>query len=432
MPLSVPFTDRHPALQSPDFRRVFLNSFFAAGSQWTMLLARGWLVFELTGQAAWVGAVTFAGLLPLVVAGPVGGAIADRADRRRIVMTADVVGIAAALGLAAITIPDLVEPWHILVFAAIGGSARAFGGPAEQAIIPNVVPREHLLNAIALAGITRHGSRVLGPLIGGVLLATVGAGSVFLLSAGFLALALHQISRLELRAPPAAGPSDEPLFAYRSIVRDIRGGIAYLESDPRVALVLVLVALHCGLTMAFDSMMPTLATSVGGASRTYSGIIVGIGLGAIAGTLTVSMLRDEAAQGRALLIAGTGSGLAMLVIGFATTPAMAVFGGMLAGATQSSYMALTAVFVQRTVPDELRGRVMAIYLMLIAGHMAFANAGFAWLSDSAGVRMLLIVPGLIWTAAFLAAVLTLPEVRSLVRRGTFRPRPTPVPVPIEP
>ena len=111
------------------------------------------------------------------------------------------------------------------------------------------------------------------------------------------------------------------------------------------------------------------------------------------------------------------------MIGFATTPYMAVFGGMLSGVTQASYMALSATFVQRTVPDEVRGRVMSIYLMLAAGHMAFANFGFGWLSDGLGVRVLLIFPALIWVLSFLTAAAMLPEVRSLVRSGAFRPRP---------
>lgn len=390
-----------------------------------MLLARGWLVFELTDQAAWVGAVTFAGMIPLTLAGPFGGALADRADRRQMAMGASVVGIVSALGLAAITLSDLVEPWHILVFAAFGGLGVSFGAPAQQALLPNVVPKEHLLNAVALAGITRHGSRILGPLIGGVLLSTVGAGSVFLLSGIFLSLALYQISRLQHRAPPAAGVAEGPLLDGPRILRDVGEGFSYLERDRRIAVVIVLVGLHCGLTMAFDSMMPTLATLVGGADRTYSGIVVGIGVGAIVGTLAISMLRDEQAQGSALLLVGVSSGLAMLVIGFAITPPMAIFGAMLAGATQSSYMALSMTVVQRTTPDELRGRVMSIYLMLAAGHMAFVNFGFGWLSDGIGVRALLIVPGLIWTVVFIVAVLLLPELRSLVQSGHFQDRSIP-------
>ena len=427
----VPFADRHPALQSADFRRVFVNAFFASASFWTMLLARGWLVFELTNQAAWVGAVTFAGMIQMVLAGPIGGALADRADRRRIAMAADAVGIVAAVGLAALTLPGVVEPWHVLVFAAIGGLARAFGTPAEQAIIPNVVPREHLLNAIALSGITRHGSRIVGPLLGGVLLATIGAGSVFLLSAALLTLALQQLVRLEYRSEVRPRDDGSPALALGSLFSDVRAGFAYVERDPRLVVVLVLVGFHCGTTMAFDSMMPTLATTVGGSSVTFTGIIVGIGAGAIIGTLVVSMLPTEEAMGRSFLVVGVGSGLAMLVIGFASTPFMAVTGGVLAGATQASFMALSTTFVQAIVPDAFRGRVMSLYIMLAAGHMAFVNFGFGWLSDGIGVRALLIVPGLVWIAVFLAAAFLLPEVRSLVSTGAFRARLAPVPVTTE-
>ena len=371
-------------------------------------------------------------MIQLVYAGPIGGAVADRGNRRQIAMVADGVGIAAAVALAGITFGGWVEPWHILVFAAIGGLARAFGTPAEQAIIPNVVPSEHLLNAVALSGITRHGSRIAGPLLGGALLATAGAGFVFLLSAGFLVLAVHQLWRLEYRDSERERPADGgSIFAVSGVLRDVREGFAYVERDPRVMVVLVLVGLHCGMTMAFDSMMPTLATSVGGASKTYGAIIVGVGAGSIVGTLTVSMLRTEEAMGRSFVVVGVGSGLAMLVIGFAQTPMMAVTGGALAGGTQASYMALSSTFVQAIVPDALRGRVMSLYVMLAAGHMAFVNFGFGWLSDGIGVRVLLIVPGLIWVVAFLAAVTLLPEVRALARTGSFRPRPAPVPVQVE-
>ena len=412
-------TERHPALLYPDFRRVFWNAFFASASFWTMLLARGWLVFDLTGQGAWVGAVTFAGMVQLALAGPIGGALADRIDRRLMAISADAVGIAMAGGLAAITFAGVIEPWHVLVFASVDGVARAFGTPAEQAIVPNVVREEHLLNAVALSGITRHGSRIAGPLLGGALLTTLGAGSVFVLSAVFLVLALQQLVRLEYRSSPLPSTAGR-VFAVGPVLRDVREGVQYVMSEPRLLVVLVLVGFHCGATMAFDSMMPTLATAVGGADVTYSAIIVGIGAGSIVGTLIVSMIRDDAALGRMFFLVSIGSGLSIFVLGLATTPQLAVTGGVLAGATQASFMAVSVVFVQRVTPDALRGRVMSLYIMLAAGQMAFVNYGFGWLSDYTGVRPLLVVAGTLWCAGFAAAAMLLPELRSLVRRGNFR------------
>ena len=415
--------ERLPAFEFPDYRRLWWSAFFSTASNWTMILARGWLIHELTGSAAWVGAATFAGMSPYLFVGPIGGALADRADRRRLVIAANSVSILAAVALMAITLGDLVEPWHIVALAGLGGFGRALGTPPEEALIPNLVPREHLMNAVAMRGISNHGSRLAGPLFGAIVLSAIGAGWVFALSAGFLLLSNAQVARIRYR--PSAQDVRErqrrPL-SLSAVARELREGLACVEGDPRLFITIGLVTLHCGSTMAFDSMMPTLATNVGGASNTYSGILIGIGAGAIVATLLVSMMREEAAQGRTLAAVGVGSGLSMLVLGFAVNPAMAVAGGVLAGATQASYMAISATLVQRVVPDELRGRVMSIYVMLAAGHMAFVNFGFGWFADSVGVRVLMIVPGLLWTVFFLAAVVWLGEMRHVVRTGSFVPR----------
>lgn len=412
-------TERHPSLLYADFRRVFWNAFFASAAFWTLLLARGWLVHELTGKGFWVGAVTFAGMIPLALSGPIGGALADRVDRRLMAIGADAVGILAAGGLAALTLAGAIEAWHVLLFASIDGVGRSFGMPAEQAIVPNVVREEHLLNAVALSGITRHGSRIAGPLLGGALLTTLGAGSVFVLSGVFLALALQQLVLLEYRSASLPGGVRNAI-AIGPVLRDVREGVFYVASEPRLIVVLVLVGLHCGATMAFDSMMPSLATSVGGGDVTYSSIIVGIGAGAIVGTLIISMIQSEPALGRVFFLVGIGSGVSLFVIGIAATPHIAVTGGVLAGATQASFMAVSVVFVQRVTPDEFRARVMSLYIMLAAGLMASVNYGFGWLSDDVGVRPLLIVAGTLWCAGFAAASMFLPEVRSLVRSGNFR------------
>lgn len=427
---------RFPAFRSPDYRRLFANAFFASASNWTMILARGWLIFELTDSAAWVGAATFAGMIPMLLVGPFGGAFADRTDRRLLAIYSNGVAIFAAASLAAIALADLVQPWHIVALAGVGGIGRAIGTPAEQALMPNLVQREHLLNAVALQGISRHGSRLAGPLLGAFILSAIGAGWVFLLSAVLLVLAIHQLWRIQYRPDKAAWATEAEKRAaavsWSNIRKDLAEGLRYVERDRRLTIVMALVALHCGSTMAFDSMMPTLATTVGGADRTFSAILVGVGAGAIAGTLTVSMMREQVVQGRTLALVGFGSGVSMVVLGLAQHPVIAVAGGVLAGATQASYMALSATLVQQIVPDELRGRVMSIYVMLAAGHMAFVNFGFGWLADGIGVRVLLIVPGIFWMVIFLIAIVMLSEVRSIIRTGAFLPRPAAlVPAPVE-
>ncbi len=408
--------ERMPALQSRDYRLLFYETVLGAAARWALLLGRGWLVFELTDSTGAVGIVTFAGMAPFLFLGPIGGGLADRLDRRRMAIGAGAIGVVISLVLGALVVTDVVETWHVVLLAVLQGTSMAMVAPAQEALMPSLVKREHLLNAITLAGLARHGSRVAGPLAGGVVLATLGAGAVFFLSAGLLGLAVVQVWRIRWRPAAAARATGSPA---RSIGRDVAQGMAYAWRDRRVRLILSLVGAHCGLTMAFDSLMPRLATDIGGGSDTFSAIVVGAGVGALAGTLALSQLRQESLRGPVFAAVGLGSGLSMIVLGLAQTPAMAVVGAALAGGTQATYMAMSATFIQSVIPDRLRGRVMSLYLMLAAGHMAFMNLGFGLIADSVGERVLLIWPGVLWVAVFLLATLAMTDLRGLLRRGQF-------------
>ena len=416
---------RFPAFGVGDYRRLFVAASFTSGARWALVLGRGWLVFQLTDSAFAVGAVTFAGFIPFVVVGPFAGVLADRSDRRRMLMATSVIGVAAAIALVAVTVTDVVELWHVLLLAFVAGSGQASSMPAQQALLANIVPKELLLGAVSLSGIAQHGSRIIGPLFGTALLAAFGAGAVFILSAVLLTFGLLAVWTIRYRPPAAATPASTAPRRPGVLVQ-LRDGFNYARADRRVATVLVLVGFHCGFTMAFDSMMPSLSTDIGGDSGTYGSILVGLGAGAVIGVLSLSLLSSPQAQGRAFLAAGVGSGLAMLTFGFATVPAAAIAGAALAGAAQASYMALSVVFIQQIVSDEFRGRVLSLYSLLAAGHMAIVNLGFGWLSEIVGVRPLLIVPGLLWVGIFLLAGVSLEDVRQLLREGGFR---TAAPIP---
>ena len=382
------------------------------------MLARGWLVFQLTDSTGAVGIVTFAGMAPFLFSGPFAGGLADRVDRRRMAMGSATLGVVFSGALGVLVVADIVATWQVVVLAILQGTTMAMVAPAQEALMPSLVPRAHLLNAVALGGLARHGSRIAGPLAGGVVLATLGLGAVFFLSAGLLALAVVQIWRIRWRPLAAPASASRP---SSSLGAEVAEGMRYAWRDRRVRLVLSLLGAHCGLTMAFDSLMPRLATDVGGGSTVFTAMIVGIGVGAFGGTLALSQLRQEAVRGSVFAATGLGSGLAMIVLGLAQTPAVAVVGAALAGGTQATYMAISATLIQTIVPDHLRGRVMSLYLMLAAGHMAFMNLGFGFFADGAGVRVLLVGPGLVWLGVFLLATLTRTDLRYLLRRGDFVP-----------
>lgn len=385
------------------------------------MLARAWLVFEMTGSSLAVGIVTFAGMVQFIIVGPIAGAVADRLDRRRLALIAVLIMMVSSSGLAALTLAELVQVWHIVGLAIVHGMAMALAQPAVQALLPNLVPAEHLLNAVALTGISQHGSRIVGPLFGAVLLAKFGAGFVFVFAALILICALLQLLRIQHRPdPPAVSPG--LTLSTGSIFRDIVGGLVHIRRDSRLFTVIGCVMFHCAFTMAYESLLPRLAEGLGGGSNTFSAIVMGIGAGAIVGAFGVSLVRRPSLQGGALAITGMGSGLAMIILGSATSPAVAVAGAVLAGATQAIYMTISNTLVLQVVPDAFRGRVMSIFTMLAAGFMAFMNLGFGWLADTVGVKPLMIIPGVAWIVLFGIAAIFLTELRHVLRVGQFRAR----------
>ncbi len=407
--------ERLPAFQSRDFRRLFMSFFFASASRWALVLAQSWLVFELSGSSFAVGLTFFAGAAQFVVVGPFAGAVADRIDRRELALGALLLSLASSLVLTLLTFSGLVEVWHVVLLAVVQGWGQAAAMPAQRALLANLVPREHLMNAVALGGITVHGSRLAGPLFGGVLLSTLGAASVFLLSAVVLCVAIVSMARIAYRSELEGGP-----VGTRSVVADVGHGFVHVWDDRRLRLVIGLVIFHCSFTMAFNSLLPRLATDLEGGSGTFSAMVMAVGAGAIVGTLAISMVHRSSPRGLALAATGAGSGVAMLVMGAATSPAVAVLGAALAGGTQATFMAISQMLVQEVVPDSIRGRVLAIYAMMAAGHMAMVNLGFGALADSVGVRPLMVIPAVLWIAIFLGAAFFLTDLRDVLFRGGFR------------
>jgi len=419
-------------MRSLQFRWLFANGFFSTGSRWAQVLARGWLVHDLSGgSTSAVGWVTFASFIPFVVVGPIAGAMADRVQRRRVLIAGGAFGVAGATVLAVATALDLAQVWHVGVLAFATGSAQAITVPTRQALVATSVPRPHLTNAVALSGLSQHSSRLAGPLFGAAFLSTLGVSAVFGVSAVLLALALLCAFRVEneviedsgratkIAPPPMEEPKRAVADAVSKLSADLRAALRYIAADPRLLTVIALVGAHCSLTMAFDAMLPALSDEIGGSEGLYSTILIALGGGALVGTLGVSQLRKESTRAISFVISGIGSGLSIFLLGVASGPNAVLPAAVLAGISQASYMALSATLVQSVVADRFRARVMSMYIMIAAGHMAILNLGFGQFAEAVEVRALLAVPGLIWVALFLTMVLVLPEARSVAIRGRF-------------
>jgi MFS family permease len=337
-------------------------------------------------------------------------------------MVAALFGALVSFLLGFLTLTGSVVMWHVVVLAILQGTAMAAVTPASEAIIPSLVPPEHLLSAVSFRGIARHGSKVLGPFIGGILMALLddGTGWVFVLTALFFLMATFQLYRIQWRPSSALLPSTESIF---NVISPMAAAARYAYVDKRLLMVLSLIGVHCGFTMAYDALLPGLSDEIGSGSSTFAAISVGVGFGALITTLAVSTISDESARGRILIVSGLGSGISLLFIGFATNPLVAIFGGFLSGATEAPYMAVSATLIQQVVPDEYRGRMMAVYIMIAAGFMAFMNLGFGLVADFTGERILFILPSVLWLAIFVLGGLFSPALRHLLRTGSFRIEP---------
>lgn len=403
-----------PAMEYLEYRRLFYAAGLSAISLWAMITARGWLAYELTGNPSGTAIVTFAAIGPWVLA-PIGGALADRFDRARIVIICRLGAAICAIALAFLAFSGLIAMWNLVLITAFSGLIRSGEMPAQQALLPNTVKITALLSAITMASMMQFGSKVIGPVAGPILKA-FGAEWVFAAAAIFLFLSIFQMTRIRTRS--TGGIQGHTGGLLRDSARHIYEGMSYLGKAPSVRLMIVMVSLHCMFTMAFDfSLLPAYADLIlGGGQSEYGYLLMAIGGGALVSTIALSMLPLGAIRGRVFMVVGIFSGLSLVWMGFADSLLLALIGGVLAGASQAMYMALTSAMIQAVLPDSLRGRVMSLYSMFAGGIMAVMILANGLAADYISIRPLLIGPGFIFAVIMLLA-LGLPRIRTIIRNG---------------
>lgn len=399
------------SLRYRDNRVFWYGTSLSSVGQGAFVVAASWLAYELAGSGA-VGIVTFATMIPFILATPMGGMLADRADRRTIILGCQLVQASMALVLALqslvmdIPFPELA----LLVF--LTGMSRAVELPTTAAVLPNLVPREALLNSFSLNSLATLGARFTGPVVILPLLAAGGATSAFFVVAAVYVPAFL----LTRRVPPQRA---EGIVAV-TFGEQVREGGRYVRDHGAVALLLVVVILHCGLTMSFDATLPLFAEdNLNGGGAVYSSIVGAIGLGSIVGTLFLAGLRSTTRRGALLFASAIGGGAlpVLLAVANAVPVALAVLFAL--GATQSIFMTLCFTLVQEAAPDHLRGRANGIMLMAAGGIMSFANLGNGYLAGQFGVVPVLGLPAIVFLAAFLLLSLGRPALRRIYRDGTL-------------
>ena len=402
------------ALKHRDFRNTWAANMFSGAGMWTSIVAVSWLILEKSNSSGWVGVITFASMLPFLIVSPIGGLLADRMDRRNLALATIAGNGAVAAVLAALAILDVIEVWHVAVIVFAAGTFRATHEPAIQALIPNQVPAEDLLNAITLNAMTRHGARFFGLLVAAPLLAVdaVGVNGVLVFSAAcnvvgaIFMLRILTVSRGEIE--PGHG-----------VLRSVIDGLVYIYTHQTLALFVILVAFHCALVMSFESILPIFSRKdLGATDGSILGyLVMGFGFGAMVGLVLMAGVRNDKRKGQLLMWTGVAGGVAPMLLALSGNVPLAVVLAAAMGAFQATFMALTNTYVLAMSPDRIRGRIASLYTLHAGGIMAFANLGYGYVADEFSAPPIFFVTGAVFIVVLLSLAMGQPILRRVYRTG---------------
>lgn len=392
------------ALSHRDFRLFWIGAFLSNVGTWMQAVAQGWLVLQLTNSAFWLGLDAFMATAPGFVFTLVGGVFADLIDRRRLLIFTQVVAGFTALALAILVATDLVKVWMVLGFSFVTGCCMALASPSYLAMTYDLVGREDLANAIAMNSSQFQLSRVVGPALAGVGFKVFGlAGCFFANSLSFVAVivSLSMVRPLVNRKPAAHKVSDR-----RALLRDLVEGFQYVRNRPRVSSLLLLSAVNSLFGAPYFTFVPVYARDIFRLGETGLAVMMGTaGAGAFFGSLLVAYLGDFKRKGWLVLIGAIFFGVC--ITNFALTKVLSVSLVFLFGLGFALVVsvATTNTLLQKLVTDNMRGRVMSMFILSFMGTMPIGNIVAGSASHRFGIEYTLAFGGMVVTlVAILVAI----------------------------
>jgi MFS family permease len=349
-----------------DFRVLWFGAFTSTVGTWMQKVAQSWLVFDLTKSSFYLGLDDFLGQLPILLLTLIGGVIADRHDRRRLLLGSQWVQMATAFVLAALVYWDLVRIWHILALSFTTGIAQAFGGPAYQSLVPSLVKKTDLPNAIALNSIQFNLARVFGPLLAGTTLAAFGTAMCFGLNGLSFLVVIVAILSLSITHTRQTDP--------KPLLHELKAGLAYVRSQSAIIALTVLAFMTTFLGLPLLTFLPVFARDIfHGDVERYSELMAYSGAGAVCGALVVAWLGRFRRMGLTLLLVQVVFGLLVTAFALSRTGWLSNLLIFLDGAALIVVFSMTASLVQLLVPDHMRGRVVSVYMVAFRGGMPLGS-----------------------------------------------------------
>lgn len=380
-----------------DFRVQWFGACTSSIGTWTQTTAQNWLVLSLTGSAFFLGLDAFLQQLPIMLFTLIGGVLADRRDRRQTLLTSQYIQMATAAALATLVFSGVVRIWHILLLSFMTGLAQSFGGPAYQSLIPSLVDKKDLPNAVALNSIQFNIARVLGPLVFGATLA-IGARVGFndpqamalcfaINSASFLVVIYALLSLRVKHIPPAE---------VRSMKDELQIGLRYVRNHGSLVALIVLAATTTFLGFAVLTFLPLFTQQVFHAGAgTYSHLLAFSGAGSVVGALIVAWLGKFPRMGLTALVVQSLYGLFIVAFSFSTLVWLSDILLFLTGAALMVVFSTVTSLIQLIAPNEMRGRVMSIYMVAFRGGMPLGSLVSGYLATLIGAPTVIAINGVL-------------------------------------
>jgi len=367
------------ALAYRDFRLLWVGALLSSIGTWMQKVAQAWLIVSLTTTASafYLGLDSFVGEVPILLFTLIGGVVADRANRRHLLIVSQCVQMTAAFTLATLVLTDNIHIWQILALSFMTGIAQAFGGPAYQSLIPSLVPKETLPNAIALNSIQFNLARVIGPIIAGYALLWFGMVACFGLNGLSFLFVIAAISALHVTHIPATGPAN--------MRAQLKGGLQYVRNQPQLRTLTILGFFSAFLGLPLLTFLPVITKDVFQQDvGLYTQFMTLAGAGAVLGALSVAWIGKHRHMGMMLLILQAILGVITVSFSLSTTlwlSKLLLFAG---GAMLVTCFSMTTSLVQLLAPQELRGRVVSIYMVAFRGGSPLGGLISGWLVTQMG------------------------------------------------
>ncbi len=403
------------SLSVRNFRIYFTGQAISLLGTWMQRVAQAWLVLELTGSGTAVGTVTAFQFLPILLLAPLGGLIADRHDKRKILYFSQSLAGISAIGLGVVVLAGSVDLWVVYVSAAALGIAAAFDTPARQTFVEEMVGRSQLTNAVSLNSTLVNAARIVGPAIAGLLIVGVGIGWCFIING------ISYISLIVALLVMDASQLHPPTISARSR-RQLREGFSYVMRNPAVRTPLVLMAVAGLFVYEYQVILPLFARfTFGGDAQTFAAMTSAMGIGAVVGGLLVASKVNQSPA--SLARTGIVFGILQLVLSLAPTLVLAYASLAIVGAASVTFIALGNSTLQLTSEPAMRGRVMGIYVVAFFGTTPIGAPLMGWFGEHLGPRYALALGGLTLVAA---ASYALPRLgRDPLIGGVTEPPPPP-------